>query len=223
MNIFDSLAAPFDPDLISWRAQNVTNDGTKALALCYIDARDVMKRLDEVLTPAGWEDSYIETVKGRVLCTIRIDVGTRWIEKSDGAGDTDVEGEKGGISDAFKRAAVKWGIGRYLYDVEPVWAPCEAMTDRDGKLILNNRQKPQWKAWKREAQAEFDRALAKAAKPLTGTITDTTYDWLTGQMTAVGCEPAEILKFLTPANIKSLTYEQLPAVREFLKSKRKVA
>ena len=28
---------------------------------------------------------------------------------------------KGGLSAAFKRAAVKWGIGRYLYEITPVW------------------------------------------------------------------------------------------------------
>src|SRR5690606_17516766 len=38
-----------------------------------------------------------------------------------GAGNTDVEADKGGISDAFKRAAVKWGVGRYLYGVESPW------------------------------------------------------------------------------------------------------
>ena len=29
----------------------------------------------------------------------------------------DNEGEKGEFSDAFKRAAVKWGVGRFLYDL----------------------------------------------------------------------------------------------------------
>ena len=31
----------------------------------------------------------------------------------------------GGLSDAFKRAAVKWNIGRYLYSFEPVWITAE--------------------------------------------------------------------------------------------------
>lgn len=38
-----------------------------------------------------------------------------WIEKQDGAGATDMEPFKGGISGALKRAAVAWGIGRELY------------------------------------------------------------------------------------------------------------
>lgn len=121
-DIFQRLAAPLPPNKVSWRVGQVTkNDPHKASALCYIDARDVMERLDEVLTPAGWSDSYCETVKGRLICTISIKVGDQWISKSDGAGDTAVEGEKGAISDSFKRAAVKWGIGRYLYDIPIQW------------------------------------------------------------------------------------------------------
>jgi hypothetical protein len=42
--------------------------------------------------------------------------------KWDGAENTEVEGVKGGLSSAMKRAAVQWGIGRYLYDLEEGWA-----------------------------------------------------------------------------------------------------
>jgi hypothetical protein len=119
--IWEAVKAPFDPAKVSWRVGSTTADKSKGLALAYIDARDVMERLDEVCGPDGWQDSYTETAKGRVLCTIRIKVGDEWIAKSDGAGNTDVEADKGGISDAFKRAAVKWGIGRYLYDVDSPW------------------------------------------------------------------------------------------------------
>lgn len=48
-----------------------------------------------------------------------------WVTKADGAGDSDVEAEKGAISDALKRAAVKWGIGRYLYDLGNIWVDTE--------------------------------------------------------------------------------------------------
>ena len=48
-----------------------------------------------------------------------------WVAKADGAGDTAHEAEKGGISDAFKRAAVQWGVGRYLYRLESPWVAIE--------------------------------------------------------------------------------------------------
>jgi hypothetical protein len=150
--MFDALKAPFPPDAVSWRAQSLY--GSKALALAYIDARDVMRRLDDVCGPENWQDSYAETPRGRVICTISIRVGKDWIAKSDGAGDTAVEGEKGGVSDAFKRAAVKWGIGRYLYDTPTVWAPCE-VREQNGKNV--------WKAWAPEALPIFSRALAGIA------------------------------------------------------------
>lgn len=118
---FAKLSAPFPPSAISWRVGATNADKTKGLALAYIDARDVMNRLDEVCGPASWQDEYIETPKGRVLCRIGIRCDDVWVWKGDGAGDSDVEAEKGAISDALKRAAVKWGVGRYLYDMPATW------------------------------------------------------------------------------------------------------
>lgn len=141
--MFEQLRAPFPRDAIQWRAQTVTRDGTKALALAYIDARAVMNRLDDVVGPENWQDEY-DCVNGRTICKLGINVDGVWVWKSDGAGDTQVEAEKGGISDAFKRAAVKWGIGRYLYDLDAPWVPCET---RD----VNGRK--QWLKWKADPWA----------------------------------------------------------------------
>ena len=155
MNIRD-LAAEFPRDAIHWRAQTLTRDGDKALALAYLDARDVMDRLDDVCGPENWQSRYVETARGRVLCEIGIRIGDDWVWKSDGAGDTAVEGEKGGISDALKRAAVQWGIGRYLYRLDAVWCPCETY-ERGGKKV--------WSKWTADPW-DFVRSKPKpAAKP----------------------------------------------------------
>lgn len=119
------LAAPFPPSAISWRVGATNSDKTKGLALAYIDARDVMRRLDEVVGPPNWQDEFVETAKGRVICRIGIRCAEGWVWKSDGAGDSDVEAEKGAISDALKRAGVHWGIGRYLYDMPATWVQIE--------------------------------------------------------------------------------------------------
>lgn len=129
---FAKLSAEFPREAIHWRAQTVTKDGTKAMALAYLDARDVMDRLDEVCGPANWQDEYAETAKGRLICRLSIRVNDEWIAKSDGAGESDIEGEKGAISGALKRAAVKWGVGRYLYDMPAPWVPCKSY-DSGGK------------------------------------------------------------------------------------------
>ena len=132
------LSSPFPKQSVHWRAQSLTRDGSKAMALAYLDARDVQDRLDLVCGPENWQCDYSETARGRIIGRIGIRIGDEWVWKSDGAGDTAVEGEKGGISDAFKRAAVPWGIGRYLYRLSAPWVPCQTY-ERNGKH--------HWKAW----------------------------------------------------------------------------
>lgn len=125
MDILQELSNPFPPAKISWRVGSTTADKKRGLALAYIDARDVMARLDQVCGAAGWQDRY-EFHGPRTVCYLSVKIDGEWVTKADGAGDSDVEAEKGAISDAFKRAAVKWGIGRYLYDVEGPWVELRA-------------------------------------------------------------------------------------------------
>lgn len=127
MNL-SALSAPFPRSAVHWRVQGkpyARDNKYSAMALAYIDARDVMDRLDDVCGPGGWQSEFTETAKGRVICRLGIKMDGGWVWKSDGAGDTDVEGEKGGISDALKRAAVSWGVGRYIYRLDSPWVPCE--------------------------------------------------------------------------------------------------
>lgn len=119
-DLLKALAAPFDPARISWRVGSTTKDKAKGMALAYIDSRDVQDRLDAVCGIGGWQCRYPHAEK-KTVCDIGVKVGDEWVWKADGAGDSDVEAEKGALSDAFKRAAVKWGIGRYLYDLESPW------------------------------------------------------------------------------------------------------
>ena len=122
---FGKLSAPFPVEEIEWRVGNTNSDKTMGMALGYLTSRHVMDRLDDVVGPANWQASYEETSSGRVLATISINIDGQWVAKSDGAGSTDIEGDKGGISSALKRAAVLWGIGRYLYGLSDfnTWVP----------------------------------------------------------------------------------------------------
>ena len=126
------LKNPFDPADIGFRAGATTQDKTRALALPYIDSRAVMDRLDAVVGPENWQDSYTAGPQGGVLCSISIRIDGEWVTKRDGADNTQYEAIKGGLSDAFKRAAVKWGIGRYLYSLPAVWVSCE----QRGKSVI---------------------------------------------------------------------------------------
>lgn len=128
------LKEPFPVGSLHWRMGKLSAKKDKALMLVYIDARDVMDRLDEVFG-SRWSDDYKE-VMGRIVCTITID----GISKSDGAGDTDFEAEKGGLSDAFKRAAVKWGIGRYLYEASKYNTWVAYSEDKKYSLYEDNKE-----------------------------------------------------------------------------------
>lgn len=122
---FAKLTAPIAPERVSWRVGSTTQDKSKGMALAYIDARDVMQRLDEVCGPAGWQCRYSHA-NGKTVCDIGVKCDSEWVWKADGAGDSDMEKEKGALSDAFKRAAVRWGIGRYLYDLDSPWVKLKA-------------------------------------------------------------------------------------------------
>jgi hypothetical protein len=127
--LFDALSAPFMPESVDWRVGSTNQDKSKGMALAYVDARTVMDRLDTVCGPDGWQCRYSPGVNGSIICDLGICYPPKgeWIWKADGAGATDFEGEKGALSDAFKRSAVRFGIGRYLYEMKAPWVAIEPM------------------------------------------------------------------------------------------------
>ena len=132
-----ALEYPFAASEIEWRVLRATKDKTKGQVAAFVDSRAIQKRLDDVLGRENWQNRLC-TVPGKDnsatthICEISIFYTDRgeWITKSDGAGCTDIEPIKGGLSNAFKRAASMWGIGRYLYNLTGIWIPI-----KDGKYI----------------------------------------------------------------------------------------
>ena len=120
MDIFDKLAQPFDPKDIEFRVGSMNKDKTKALALAYVTSRAIMDRLDEVVGPTEWYNDVNVHEQG-IISTLTIRVGGEWVLRKDGAQYTNIEPFKGGISDALKRVAVLFGIGRYLYSLPQKW------------------------------------------------------------------------------------------------------
>ena len=106
-------------------------DKKKAMALAYVDSRTVMDRLDAVVGVANWQDSYQFSPDNKtVLCKLAIKIDGEWITKSDcgAASEQEDEGDrrKAAVSDALKRAAVHWGIGRYLSQLQVCWVEYDA-------------------------------------------------------------------------------------------------
>ena len=127
MNTHEQLTAPFPAHDIEWRVQSSgeKKDGTIwAKVLAYVTARAIMDRLDLVFGPFGWQVQYVPGPAGGVVCRLGVwcEETKSFVVKEDGAENTDVEAIKGGISSALKRAAVTWGIGRYLYRLDEGWA-----------------------------------------------------------------------------------------------------
>lgn len=107
------LTQPIQPNEIEWRVQS-TKDG-KMTVVPYITNRCVMNRFDAAFGWDGWQSEFREITNG-FICRLFIKVGTEWISREDGASKTGIEPEKGGMSDAMKRCAVQFGLGRGLYD-----------------------------------------------------------------------------------------------------------
>ena len=128
VNVGEALRAPFPAAAIGWKPQSVK--GNRALAVPYIDARDVMDRLDEVLGCENWSDDFTPLGDGQVMCRLSIRVGEAWVTKSDVGAESEQpdkgDREKAAFSDALKRAAVKFGIGRYLYSLPAQWCDYDA-------------------------------------------------------------------------------------------------
>jgi hypothetical protein len=126
--MFEKLKSPFAPTDIEWRIQGTPREYSgdyKAMILPYITNRAVMDRLDSVVGHQNWKNEFSAGPIGGVMCGLSIRVDGEWITKHDGADQTDVEAIKGGYSDAMKRVAVEWGIGRYLYNLPKYFVKVE--------------------------------------------------------------------------------------------------
>lgn len=116
------LAVPFPPTDLEWRIGRAGQKDGKiwATAFAYVTNRAIMQRLDDVVGMGNWRNekpTAWDTGTPGVVSGISIKIDGEWVTKWDGADQPDTEPVKGGFSNAMKRAAVLWGIGRYLYDL----------------------------------------------------------------------------------------------------------
>ena len=160
-----ALQYPFTANEIEWRVLHTTKDKSKGQVAAYVDSRAIQDRLDAVLGRENWQNRFC-TVQGKdnasttQVCELSIYYPNRgeWITKSNGAGNTDIEPVKGGLSNAFKRAASMWGVGRYLYDLKNLWVPL-----KDGKYIPDDQLPILIKQYN-----QFVRQLLSAGNPAAG-------------------------------------------------------
>jgi hypothetical protein len=140
--ITQALSAPFSETEVKFKPQAVK--GNRALALAYVDVRAIMDRLDNVVGVENWQDRYQLLPDNSVMCQLRLRIGDRWITKADVGGPSEQpdggDRLKAAFSDALKRAAVKFGIGRYLYRLPQQWAEF----DPQKRQFTGPPQLPEW-------------------------------------------------------------------------------
>lgn len=119
----NTLTAPILPNEVEWRVQSQTSTG-KLIVVPYINNRCVMTRFDAAFGAENWRSEFREISNG-FLCRLTVTINKREVYREDGASKTNIEPVKGGISDAMKRAAVQFGLGRCLYDYPRVMIECE--------------------------------------------------------------------------------------------------
>src|SRR5262245_31612724 len=146
---WEALCDPFPERLVHWKPQSVS--GNRCLAVAYVDARLVADRLTTNLGLLGWKDSYEFLPDNMVLCRLSVRLWwdachdwSEWISREDVGGPSEQPDEsdrvKAAVSDALKRAAVKFGIARYLYDLPPTWVDY----DPQKKRIVKAPRLPDW-------------------------------------------------------------------------------
>ena len=129
---------------IRWRVQSFSKNKPTAQCVAYIDARDVMDRLDQVVGEENWQDDY-KIVNGSLFAGIGIKVGEEWIWKWDTGTESNIEKEKGQVSDSFKRAGIKWGIGRFLYSLPIHYVKAnEIKTNSNYPYVVDDNGKRIW-------------------------------------------------------------------------------
>ena len=154
------LAAPFPAKDIGWRVLLKTRDESKCLVFPYLDARDVMGRLDDVMGIGGWYAEFSPWGPANVLCKLSLILPNMYTVTKQDIGDVsdqpkEGDKQKAAVSDALKRAAVHVGIGRYLYSLPDMWVAYDKQYKRSASL-------PQLPSW---ALPEGDSTGGKSSTP----------------------------------------------------------
>ena len=164
------LAEPFDLDVISWKPQ-VTSykdpENPKAKGAAYADQRAYTDRLNELFGPQGWTREYSVYTQGGLEREVRVGserkslsgqakvfvvarVIIQGIGVQTGTGESWIDDDNAFTSaeaQAFKRACVCFGLGRYLYDLpETEWLPI----DKYSKQFKIAPPLPDWAVPKRK-------------------------------------------------------------------------
>jgi|GEM_PF-469600 len=184
-----AFTKPLSADEVEWRPGQSNRNGDKTRLLAYIDNRAVLNRLDNIFGPEHWRNELQSVPDGFIAgLSLQLDDGS-WITKWDGAGLTSFEAVKGGISDAQKRAAHQWGLGRELYSYPTVW-----LSHYDGDEGL-----PSWRL--------EDPIIVEKLRGIVKAVTSNKF------------EPLYFLDFSKPTSLPLLTVEAIKKMEKQIKKR----
>lgn len=142
------LKKPFPDDVIGVKVQSFSKDRTKAMLVLYAQHTDVMNRIEEV--DPSWHFAILDEKKVGDLVVTRAHLGIKGSTRENVGEGSD---SKSAASDALKRCAMLYGIGRYLYDSELVWVPYDENRDR-------------FKVWTMEEYRSLSKRSREGAPPI---------------------------------------------------------
>lgn len=173
-----ALAMPFPAEFIEWRPGATNKDKTKAQALAYVDPRHYQDRLNEICGLRWSSLRDIQFTSEKVVITVTLYLGD--VSRS-GVGEaslTDKFGKALAVTkadaQAFKRACVEYGLGRYLYNWGRVWVAFDANTKRFTKTAISElgqkaynmtqQTTKQWEGKKVEPGPKVEKLTSKPKK-----------------------------------------------------------
>jgi hypothetical protein len=129
------LRRPFAPAAVRWKIQTATNNNRAGIVVAHIDARLVIERLNLVVG-GEWHDWY-EEFAGAMRCKLVV-LGTPREDVGIGADP------KSRVSDALKRAGVKYGIGVSIYALAQVYMEVGGGPNKLGTRKKYDQKKKEW-------------------------------------------------------------------------------
>ena len=148
--VIERLKEPFHPEVVHWvvTATSGGKDGRRrGLLAAYADPRAYIDRLNELFTPSGWTQEYStqiipscprkvrdkQVTSAKLLLICRLTIFGLGVHSGTGEGWADDDNAlTSADAQAFKRAGVPFGLGRYFYDLPQVW------------VDLDEHDRPRW-------------------------------------------------------------------------------
>ena len=131
---FDELVKPFAMFEIEWQVVGLSRDQRRAFLKPTVTTRSVIDRLDHAIGSSGWNERYTTLPSGQISCRLTV-LGID--KEAVSARSEDISENR---AESLRAAATKFGVGRSLERVTPVWVDWDAQL----QLPLETPVLPAW-------------------------------------------------------------------------------